>query len=83
MKSFYYLIIADIILVLISIKIIFKTTAIFIKAILGHAFSDSEQDIEALKRWEIENDIQHKVNLFYAAIIAIAVSSFIFYYFLM
>ena len=83
MKPFYYLIIADIILVIISIKFIFGTTAVFIKAILGHVFSDFDQDVEAFKKWDKENDIKHKINLLYVAIIAIAVFSFLIFNYLM
>jgi hypothetical protein len=83
MKPLHYLLIVDVILALIFIKLIFRTGTVFSKAILGWLLSDFDQDIDALKRWDKENDIQHKMNLFYAAIIAIALTSFFIYEFVM
>jgi hypothetical protein len=83
MKPLYYLIIGDIVLLLISIKFIFGTTTVFIKAILGHIFSDFDQDVETFRKWEKENGIHHKVNVLYAVVIAIGVSSWLIFNYLM
>ena len=40
------------------------------KAILGHVFSDFE-DLETFQKWDNDHDISHKMNILYAALIAI------------
>ena len=71
MKPLLYIIIADIILLLLSIKFIFGNTKIFMKAILGHVFSDFD-DVETFKKWDKEHGIHHKINILYAVVIVIA-----------
>ena len=76
MKPLFYLIIVDVIILLIFMKLIFGKVSVFIKAILGHIFSDFD-DLETFKRWDKENDIKHKINLFYAIILGIGIISFV------
>jgi len=83
MKPLHYLLIVDILLVLIFIKLIFRTTTVFIKAFFWRLLSDFDQEIGSFKRWDKENDIQHKVNLFYAAVIGIGLFSILVYQFVM
>ena len=53
----------------------------FSKAILGHLFSDFDDflDFESFKKWDKENDIKHKMNLFYAAILGLFGGSILLY----
>ena len=76
MKPLYFLIIADLLLLLLFIKFIFGNTSTFIKAFLGHVFSDFD-DLETFKKWDKEHDIHHKINLLYAVILGILILSFV------
>jgi len=78
MKTIYYIIIADILLFLVVVKFIFGSINIFVKAFLGHVFSDFD-DLETFQKWDKEHDIKHKINLLYAAIIGIFGGSFLLY----
>ncbi|MBP8115085.1 MAG: hypothetical protein KAY50_07000 [Chitinophagaceae bacterium] len=81
MKPIYYFIIVGIFLLILVIKAIFKRASIFIKAILGHVFSDFD-DLETFKKWDKELDIGHKMNLLYTAIfIVVGISFFVYAYF--
>ena len=81
MKPIYYIIIVDFILLLLCIKLIFGNISVFTKAILGHVFSDFDDflNFESFKKWDKENDIKHKMNLLYAAILALLGGTFLLY----
>ncbi len=81
MKPLYYFIIIDILLVIVSIKLIFKTAKVFTKAILGHIFSDFS-GVKEFRKWDAQYDIHHKMNLLYAALLGIAILSVSLYFYL-
>ena len=76
MKPFYYLLVVDILILLLLIKLIFGSASIFMKAILGHVFSDFD-DLETFRKWDKEHNIQYKINLLYATILGIGILSFV------
>jgi hypothetical protein len=81
MKPIAYFIIIDLVLVVFFIKLIFKSTDVFMKAVLGHILGDFDC-LATFRRWEKEHDISHKMNLFYTALIAITGLSILAWHFL-
>lgn len=81
MNPLYYWIIVNIILLMICMKLIFKTPNIFLKSIWVAIFRGDLFDTKKLQKWEEENNLSHKMNLFLAAIMGISGSSFIIYNF--
>lgn len=78
MKTIYYIILADVLLFLILIKFISGRFNVFIKAILGHVFSDFD-DLKTFQKWNKEHNIKHKINLLYASILGLFGGSFLLY----
>ncbi len=72
------ILIVDLLLLFIAVKSIFGNVKIFIKAIVGHIFSDFD-DAAIFKKWEKENGIVHKINLLYASFFVILGISLIAY----
>jgi hypothetical protein len=73
MKPIYYLLIFDAIIIIIMIRIIFGGYKIFLKSLGHHFFPDDDFLPNPLDAFAEKNDSRHKINLFYAVILALGV----------
>lgn len=74
MKSLYYFLIVDVLLLIIAIKIVFKSFALFIQTISSQfSFWRDIIDIPP-SEWEEKNtDVHYKLNIVYAVALALGI----------
>ncbi len=80
MKWFYVVLILDIVILLVMIKVIFKSYSHFLKSLTHHFFPD-ELIKNPLEKFAAENDSRHKINILYAVLLFLVISSSVSYYF--
>jgi len=69
--------IADVLLLIIAIKIVFKSFALFIKSVSAQfSFWRDIIDIPP-SEWEEKNNVRHKLNIMYAVALALGIFTFI------
>lgn len=81
MKWFYIVLILDIVILMVMIKVIFKTYGHFLRSLTHHFFPD-EIIKNPLEKFATENDSRHKINILYAVILFLAITSSVLYFFL-
>ncbi len=79
MNWFYIVLILDIVILMVIIKVIFKTYGRFFKSLTHHFFPD-EIIKNPLEKFATENDSRHKINILYAVILFLAITSSVLYY---
>lgn len=82
MRPIYYIIGIDLVILIVSIKYIFKSYEIFAKSLAEHFFPD-ELFPNPLEKFAEQNDSRHKMNILYAVALFLAVSTFLIYIFLL
>lgn len=77
MKPFVYFIIADLVVVPLIIKAIFKKAAIFFKVLCIYFYPELLNS--PAPEWEQRNDSNHKMHLFYGCLLALIALNILMY----